>query len=133
MQRSAIVTIVLAVAAHVGYYAFTNSADRAWFAYVSTGALLTWIGWRDRQQALAAISSGRAAGLALFAGTYILLESAQVAVCGALAWGLGTQPERDLCVQLGGETAYSAGASLLVAALWAWRGALWPSRSASQK
>jgi uncharacterized membrane protein AbrB (regulator of aidB expression) len=125
MQRSAVITLILAVAAYLGYYGFISSTDRAWCAHIATATLLAWIGWRDRRQA--------SSGLALFAATYILIESTQVAVCGALAWGLGTTPDRDLCVAVGGESLYSAAVSLLVAALWTWRGALWPSRQPSQK
>ena len=125
MQRSAIITIVLAVAAHLGYYGFISSVDRAWCAHVATAVLLAWIGWRDRQQAQSA--------LPMFAATYILIESSQVAVCGALAWGLGTTPDRDLCVLVGGETFYAAAVSLLVAALWTWRRTLWPSQHLPSK
>lgn len=128
MQRSAIITALLAMAAHVAYYGFISFADRAWFFYVMTGLLLAWIGWRDRRAALDALAAGKAAGLSLFAATYILIEYSQTAVCGALAWGIGTTPDRDLCVLVFGDGRYAAAASLLIAALWTWRGALWPSR-----
>ena len=125
MQRSAIITTLLAVAAYLVYYAFTTSLDRAWCAHIATAVLLAWIGWRDRQQARSA--------LPMFAATYILIESSQVAVCGALAWGLGTKPERDLCVMVGGDTLYAGAVSLLLAALWTWRGAAWLSRPPPSK
>jgi hypothetical protein len=91
---------------------------------VLTGLLLAWIGWRDRQTA--------ASGLAMFAATYILIESGQVAVCGALAWGMGTAPKDDLCVAVGGGTFYAALASLVLAAGWTWRRSLWPSRQSQR-
>lgn len=125
MSASPIITLVLAVAAHLGYYGFITSADRAWCAYVCTGLLLAWIGWRDRQQA--------SSGLALFGATYILIESAQVAVCGSLAWGMKTAPGDDLCVAVGGGTLYAALASLALAAGWTWRRSLWPSQQQSPK
>lgn len=117
---SPIITLGLAMAAYLGYYAFISSADKAWCAYVCTGLLLAWVGWRDRRQA--------SSGLAMFAATYILIEASQVAVCGALAWGMRTAPQDDLCVAVGGGTLYAALTSLALAAGWTWRRALWPSQ-----
>ena len=124
MPASPIITLILAMAAYLGYYGFISSADKAWCAYVCTGLLLAWIGWRDRRTASGALE--------MFAATYILIESAQVALCGALAWGVGTAPKDDLCVQFGGQTLYAGLTSLALAAGWTWRRALWPNPQQSK-
>lgn len=120
-MRSDIITLVLAMAAHLVYYSFSDALDKAWCAYVLTGLLLAWIGWRDRGTATST--------LALFTGSYIVIESGQVAVFGALAWVWGIKPTgQDLGLLLGGESIYAGLTALALAGAWTWRRTLWPSR-----
>ena len=116
-----IITLVLAVAAYLGYYSFADLTQRAWAYYVATGVLMAWLAWERRQTATT--------GPAAFVATYILIESAQQAFFGALAWG-SLPTGQDLAVQLGFEPVYVAATSLLLAGVWTWRRSLWPSRQA---
>lgn len=119
-----LITLGLAVAAYLGYYGFADSVNRAWANYVGTGALMAWMAWRERQP-----GPRRSTGVGIFAATYIVIEAAQQAIFGALSWGK-LPTGKDLGVELLGEPVYTALTSLLLAGVWTWRRALWPSRQA---
>lgn len=116
-----IITAAVAIATYFGYYAFIGLADRRWAYYVMTGVLMAWLGWCMRGYGL---RKGRL--VLAFAGTLMLIEGPQQAVCGALRWQSASGV--DLCVQVLGEPFYAGLASLLLAAVWTWRGHLWPTR-----
>lgn len=116
-----IISAVVTVAAYFTYYGFADLRDRRWMYYVMGGVLATWVGWCWRQDGL---SAGRP--LLAFSGSVMLIEGPQQAVCGLLRWR-STQPQ-DMCVQVLGESLYVALASLLLAGVFTWGGALWPSR-----
>jgi hypothetical protein len=118
------ITLAVCFAAYAGYYVFADPVDKATCFYVMTGAALAWLGWCLRGDGLR-----QARPLAVFAGSFLLIEGAQQAGCGWLAWGL-PPTGKDLCVMVGGETVYAVVFSLILAALWTWRAALWPSRQA---
>lgn len=107
-------------AAYFTYYGFAELQDRRWMYYVMGGVLATWVGWCWRQDGLV---QGRT--LLAFAGSVMLIEGPQQAVCGVLRWR--TTAPQDLCVQVLGDTVYTALASLLLAGLWTW-GSAWLSR-----
>lgn len=116
-----IISAVVAVAAHLAYYGFADLRDQRWAFYVMGGVLAAWAGWCWRQDGLA---QGRL--VLAFAGSFLLIEGPQQAVCGALRWR--SPLPGDLCVQVLGDTIYTALASLVLAAAWTWRASLWPSR-----
>lgn len=121
MLRRDIISAVVAIAAYFTYYGFADLRDRRWAYYVMGGVLAAWVGWCWRRDGL---TQGRT--LLAFTGTLMLIEGPQQAVCGALRWQ--SPLPGDLCVQVLGDTIYTALASLALAAAWTWGAALWPSR-----
>ena len=114
------ITAVITFAAYFTYYGFADLRDRRWMYYVACGVLAAWVGWCWRQDGL---RQGRT--LLAFAGTMMLIEGSQQAVCGLLRWR--STGRADLCVQVLGDTVYTALASLLLAGALTW-GASWLSR-----
>lgn len=114
------ISAVAAFAAYFTYYGFADLRDRRWMYYVMGGVLASWIGWCWRQDGL---RQGRT--VLAFTGTLMLIEGPQQAVCGLLRWR--TTSPQDLCVQVLGDTVYTALASLLLAGVLTW-GATWLSR-----
>lgn len=119
------ITAALAVAAYFSYYYFQDIRDRRWMFYVASGVLVAWLGWCMRQDGFM-----QRRLLLAFAGTLLMIEGAQQAVCGMLRWQ--APGPRDLCVQVLGDSVYTAVASLLLAAAWTWSDRLWPSQPSAR-
>jgi hypothetical protein len=112
------ITLAASVSAYLGYY-MLPMAQRPWGYYVASGVLVFVLA--------AQLRSLQTKAVGVFAYTYVMIESAQQAVCGAFAWGAKTGG-MDVCKVAGLGDMYPALAALGLAALWAWRAELWPNQ-----
>lgn len=116
---AATITTALALSAYLGYYVYPL-IERPWAFYVASAVLVLWLAYRLR------LAEKTAMGV--FAYTWIMIEAGQQAACGAFAWGAKTGG-KDVCKMLDIGDTYLALGALSIAAAWAWRAELWPSRS----